>query len=374
MDRNQKRRRRAVLIGALFVATLTTGWLCRPEPTLIDISRAVGPFNREKQTWGWLSDEELIAVTTDTEPDNLLGAVSDEIHWQGHAELWNVNTGKRTPLSGLTALLNRERISPTGLPFDFKLSPNRTFLLWDNCKTLDQWPCPAAAHMDGTHYREWNSDTRGDGFFVDDQHWVEHDVSTPSSVHILDLEDKRRDRKYPVTSPQAKVTLALHAVQHPHFVNVDFLDDQRSVVIATYRTEDWAAFARSDGDAPDKAIPLSKGALKLPSGARMLRGKESPDQRMILYHIHSAYTNPVQALLHLLHLEYSKPPLETESLWVSEADGQGFHEIGHVVVPFVPSDVPSNTEHNELTRIEWLPGGKQVAFVYHDTLYVVPAK
>ena len=105
----------------------------------------------------------------------------------------------------------------------------------------------------------------------------------------------------------------------------------------------------------------------------MLKGKESPDQRMILYHLLSAYTSPVQALLRLIHSGSSKPPLETESLWVSETDGQGFHEIGHVVVPFVPQDIAGEAE-NVLTHVEWLPGGNQVAFVYRHTLYVVAVK
>ena len=171
-----------LLVGALLVATLMTVWFCRPEPMLIDISRAVGSIDSEEQTWNWLSDDELIVVTTDTKPGNPLGAVD--------AELYNVVTGKRTQLPELATLLNRYRVSPAGLPFDFKMSPSRTFLVWDNYKSGDHWPYPAAAHLDGSHYREWSSDTRSDGFFFDDRHWVEYYVSNPSAAEILGPQDK----------------------------------------------------------------------------------------------------------------------------------------------------------------------------------------
>ena len=68
---------------------------------------------------------------------------------------------------------------------------------------------------------------------------------------------------------------------------------------------------------------------------------------MVLYHLHTEYTNPVQALsADISPSQTSKPPLETESLWVSRADGQGFREIGYVVVPFIPSDIAEDTENN----------------------------
>ena len=361
-------------MGALLVATVTTGWRSRPDPTLIDISHAIGSIDSKKQTWDWLSAQELIVVTTDTEPDNLLGAVSDEIHWQGHVELWNVSTGKRRRLSGLTTLLNRGWVTPYEIPASFTLSPNRTWLVWHNHQSQDGWPFPAAAHLDGTHFREWNSDTRGYGFFLDDQHWVEHDVSKWSSVHIVDLADKRKDRKYPAAAPQAKAILALHAVQQPHFVHVDFSDQKHVVEIATYRTKDWAAFDRSLHDHRYQAPhPLSKSTLKLPSGTNLFRfgGEASPDQSMVLYHLHTEHTNPVLAFQHRILPKVSATHVDTESLWVSKADGQGFHEIGHVVVPHHSKE---DGEKEELSGVEWIPGSKQVAFVYHKRLYVVPVK
>jgi hypothetical protein len=372
MDKKQRRRGIGLVIGALLVATLMTVWFSRPELTLIDISHAVGRIDSKKQTWGWLSDEELLVVTADRQPFDSLGPLHAEKDWQGHAELWNAVTGKRTQLLGLTTLLNRGSVSRQGLPWSFKLSPNRTSLVWNNREMLGDTPFPASAHLDGTHYRKWDSGTRGNGFFGDDQHWIEYNVyDNPATVHVLDLEDSRKDRNYPATAPQAKAILALHAVQYPYFVLMQKLDKRRSVEIATYRPADWITFMVPNDDAHDEPIPLSKSTLKFPSGTEILKGKESPDQRTILYHLHGESSHPLLAFLHRILPNVSEARIETESLWMSKIDGHDFREIVHVVIP---KDKPKNTRENELSHIEWLPGSKQVTFAYRHTLYVVPVK
>ena len=103
----------------------------------------------------------------------------------------------------------------------------------------------------------------------------------------------------------------------------------------------------------------------------MYRGDVSPDQRMVLYHLHTESTTPVLAFLHRLLPKFFEARLQTESLWISNIDGQGFHEMGHVIMP---KDKPDDAEESELSGMEWLPGNKQVAFVYRHTLYVAPVK
>jgi len=377
MDTKQRRRRIGLFAGALIVATLTTVWLCHPEPTLIDISHAVGTVDEEKQDWKWLSDVELLVVATDKEPDNLLGAENEETHWQGHVEICNVVTGKRKQMAGLTNLLNRKGVSPTGRPELCAFSPDLTWLAWYNQKTLDHWPFPAAAHLDGTHYREWNCD-RVSGSFLDDQHWIEQSDENgrnPPVTHIVDLEDNNKDRSYPSSAPQVAALVAEYAQRHPQFVSVEFSANQRSVEIATYHTADASSLVLAqEGEPRPHALTVQNSSIKLPHGTYMIDSNVSPDQHTILYHLHTHSINPVLGLLHRILPNVSEERLETESLWVSETDGQGFHEIGHVVVPFVPQDIARDAEKSVLSRIEWLPGGKQVAFVYRSTLFVAPAK
>lgn len=128
------------------------------------------------------------------------------------------------------------------------MSPNRTWLVWHNHQSLDGWPFPAAAHLDGTQYREWNSDTRGSGFFLDDGHWIEQSEEDTPTTHLFDLQDAKKDQKSPFHSPQAKAIVAQQAVQRPVFVSIDFSTLPGSVEIATYRTED--ALRRSKGTLP----------------------------------------------------------------------------------------------------------------------------
>jgi hypothetical protein len=44
-------------------------------------------------------------------------------------------------------------------------------------------------------------------------------------------------------------------------------------------------------------------------------------------------------------------------------------------IGYVPTDLDANGNlEGQLTHIEWLPDGKQISFVYHGALYVVPAE
>lgn len=375
MRKDNRRRWKWLTAGALVVACLTTTtWLYGRERTLVDMAHTVGPMNENKQRWIWVSDEELLVVTTDREPANLYGKVTEEIHWQGHAELWNVVSGKHRQLSGLTALLNREGVSPTGIPSLIGMSPNRTWLRWDNHKTLDSWPFPVAAYLDGTHFREWSSETRGSGFFLDDNHWVEQSIHDAPTTFIFDLQDAKKDRKYPADTAHAKAIFAEYAVGHPQFVSVDTSKPEGPIELNTYRTEDtvlWEIAQEHEGQ--KEPSPVQTSSLQLSRGASAISGEPSPQQQTILYHLSAEHANPVMAFLHRFIPVIPKVSVQTESLWISKADGKGFHEIGHVVVDREKAEnTDDNAEQDGLSHVEWMPGGKQASFVYHHTLYVVP--
>lgn len=57
----------------------------------------------------------------------------------------------------------------------------------------------------------------------------------------------------------------------------------------------------------------------------------------------------------------------TASIWVSRIDGSGMHCLGSV--PIKPDD-PAYKQPGE---IRWVPGEKRISFLYHDTLYAIPA-
>ena len=107
----------------------------------------------------------------------------------------------------------------------------------------------------------------------------------------------------------------------------------------------------------------------------MVMAEPSPQQETILYYLQTDHINPVLALLHRIVPPIAEAPIRTESLWISKTDGSGFHEIGHVVVPRSQGkDTAAESNEGEFASVEWLPGGKQVAFVHRHTLYVVAVK
>lgn len=374
MEKKQRRRRIWLVVGALLGATLMTVWLCRPEPTLIDISRVVGPIQignqAGNQQWKWLSDEELLVLTSDT------GTEADS--WQGHAERWNVITGKHIRMAGLTDLLNRQGTVPEGMPRLWALSPNRSWLVWVNFLGGGDVLLPASAHLDGTHWRFWRTPTLDVGFFADDLHWIEQPEEETPATQVIDLQDKKKDQNYRPGAPQAKAIFARYILLHPHFVSVELSPKGGSIDISTYRTEDAQALVASqqgEGRPRNGVIPIQKGTVNLPPETNMVMAEPSPKQETILYYLQTNHINPVLSLLHRVVPTIAKAPIRTESLWISKTDGSGFHEIGHVIVPrSQEKDIAAESNEGEFASVEWLPGGKQVAFVYRHTLYVVPAK
>lgn len=370
MERKQRRRKIGLLIGALVGVTVTTVWLCRPEPTLIDISRAIGPIGTGDLQWQWLSATELLVLKTDTD--------QNAIPWQGHAECWNVITGTHSPMAGLTNILNRPAIADQGTPYLWALSPNRTWLMWCQAINGDDWLYTGAVHLDGTHFLRLHNNKSYGGIFLDDQHWIEQPLNYLTSTPIADLEADRNDRRYLSNARQENMILSRYVLRHPSFVAVESWPVQGSVDISTYRTEDAASLVQSQqgaGNPREGVVPIQKNTVKLPRGASIMRAIPSPQQDTILYYLKIDHVHPVLAFLHRILPKISEASVETESLWVSKTDGSGFHEIGHIVVSLSQGqhEVAGANDH-EFYRVEWLPGGKQVAFVYDRTLYVVPVK
>ncbi len=113
-----KRRFTVAALAAVFVAILVAAWLYASGPAPLTaqarrIARLYGP------DWplagiSWLSSERRLIVSTDSFNTNTF-------KWRGHAGLVDVDNGRRTPLPGLTAHLNRVGY----MPAEFQISPFR---------------------------------------------------------------------------------------------------------------------------------------------------------------------------------------------------------------------------------------------------------
>jgi hypothetical protein len=69
--------------------------------------------------------------------------------------------------------------------------------------------------------------------------------------------------------------------------------------------------------------------------------------------------------LHQLLPSFPWHPQRRVGLWVSRLDGSGMAEIGHQ--PALPDG------QQEVSHLQWLPGDKQISFLYKDALWTVPA-
>jgi len=358
---------RVGLIVGIVAIGIRLAW---PQPRLL-LERA-HPIGRVQidDHWedesAWLSEEQLLILTADQHTDRSAG-------WRGKAELLNVTTGARTPLEGLTALLNRPRVSPNGTPWSFELSPDGSWLIWIN-DTTDPTQNYGAAHLDGTCYRGWKIDNVNayDSFFVDDRHWGYRMAKRPDKLTILDLLDAKQDRTYPVTAPPAKDALARRVARSPTFVDFDrsWAREHAQLAIYTYRTQDaFEVLNYNCCSATKTPVPLQRHSIKLPKGAFVMDKGADKTNACVYYDLQIAATSPFLEWLHRTMPRFTVPTTVTEALWVSRSDGQDFHEVGHLRASRI-----EKAYKDRLKSVEWSPNGKQIRFTYKNTLYVVDAK
>ena len=119
------------IIVAILAAVLRLSW---PRDRLLtDMARLVLRVDTSrdvrgepKETVYWLDANRLVILSGDYDdphrPDN----------WRGRAALFDISTHARTGLVGLTQFLNRPGLSVERVPTDFELSPNGTWLRFQN--------------------------------------------------------------------------------------------------------------------------------------------------------------------------------------------------------------------------------------------------
>jgi len=115
----------------------------------------------------------------------------------------------------------------------------------------------------------------------------------------------------------------------------------------------------------------------LPGAPGLCQEKVSPQETAILHYVQATRSQPLRVWLHRILSAVALKPTAREELWVSRPDGQGVHLIGYVPAK-LNADGSVHDYHEDqkgaLANLQWLPGGKQVSFIYAGTLYVVPAE
>jgi hypothetical protein len=359
---------------ALAVVAIWREW--PRERLLIEVARPIVKMDAEKTSVCWRSTRQLLIVTTEqgaSVADNGNGTPKWTA-WKGYADLLDTTTHTRSRLTALTDLLKRTSVYSVGQPTSFELSPDGTWLLWDTF-AFNYWLLPRAAHMDGTHYRKWDCYRDEDTFFLDSHSLVQMNMNPNVPMMVVrDLLNPKNDREYSKPE-QAKAILARYAAEQPVFITVpqpgsDVVGTQTRANIEMYRTQDWLQRIHAEDNGGQGApTPIQTWTLEFPMGAILQRAKVSPQQRAIFFDRAGSQLSPLLIWLHRMIPKFNPKPTINEALWVSHADGRGLREVGYV--PAQPGVSGSPTDG--LKDVQWLPDGKQVSFVYHGTLYVVPA-
>lgn len=355
----------SLLIGGMAILVALVFALSGPhEPLLTAVAHPVMAMEGSEEIC-WISNKQLLIVKRDlTNP-------SQHKYWHGAAELLNVETGVRTPLPGLTKLINGPTQAPIISPLCFQLSPDGDWLSWTKIGE-DTRISPQMAHLDGSGYHHWEREGLVSYSYLGAHSLVSVSLLDPK-VALHNPTDAAQDRQY-ATAAQAKETLRDHAAPYPFYRTVTETRpdaDGNRVQIATYRTEDrvdleLANFHRT----PQGPSPSRTQVGRLPQGATLERGQISPKEQAILYDL-TAIQSP--AFMTWQNRFFPRIPIHrtyTQGLWVSDMEGRGMHEIGHV--PNYPDANGDTTP--KLSRVMWLPDGKQVSFVYHHKFYVAPAE
>jgi len=349
------------MVGALATAGIARMW--PHEPLLMEVAHPVVRIDPDYQNVCWLSSHQLLIVTTSNSD------VKSE-NWRGEAEIFDTTLRTRNRLTSLTNLMLRTTADPMDAVGNFVASPDGKWLLWEAyCGHGAAPPSIRVAHVDGTHYRVWDYDESNERFFLDSDHLVQMRGWAPWVV-ISDLQDSRKVQKYQ-TLTEAQEVLTRSSMQHPFWIEVDRPDEfsEGYAAIQTYRAQDRIQPFPEGREEKEAPKPFRTQRLRLPPGAEIEETIVSTQQQSILYDFQIVRQNPLLSWLHRFLPRMNAKSTLHAGLWVSRADRSGMREIG--VVPLQSAhDVLESNFHD----VCWLPGGKQVSFVYNGMLYIVSAE
>lgn len=361
---------RIVIVGVL---VLFAGFMLRPKPRLLlSVARPIAKVQSLSDdeptydSWTWLSDRDLLLLTTDRD---LAGSVS----WKGRVEILNVATGSRTALPELAAQLQRVHSNSARPPQCLEMSPDRSWVVWNEIYPTGIL-VRGAARIDGSGYRTWKEAFASVTFFADNAHLVEYPDTNDTSIRLTvhDLRDAKRDRRYSLIAPEAQNILKLYRQRELFSMSAvpGQANPERFLDVNVYRNADLAV-APADGLSTrfDPTQAIQHYVIQLPEDARRFEHGANQETGAIYYDmaISRSFTIIDWFQVRFPRL-FGERKDEEEGLWVSRRDGKGLHEIGHL-----PASIENNTDIGTLQMIQWLPGGKQISFVYGDTLYLVDA-
>lgn len=353
-----------VLLG--LAALLGIKWVQLREPLLTRRARPVQKVDIQRQFVSWLSDHELLITTGPPISFVQQPRAADEAAQRLSVDLLDLKTHTSTHLGPLTDLVNR---SPEF--HGFQLSPDRSWLLWgDEEFWIHNSIWTKSAHLDGTCYRKWSEPgpSIARRLFLDSRRLaLTFSFADKYILLIRDLQNPAQDRLLN-TAQQVESAIAPYAALHPWLIDVV---RDGTVGSGSMHVVGVPILATSPLNAQTLCLstpnPTRTRILNLPPSAHLEEVAVSPQQKYILYHLHTSQSSPSLAWLHRFIPQIPVTPTVTDALWVSRSDGSGLHEIGHE--PY--TGLSSISPNDRLESIQWLPDGKRISFTYEGMLYVL---
>ncbi|HLK60199.1 MAG TPA: hypothetical protein VKU00_26795 [Chthonomonadaceae bacterium] len=335
-------------LGVLcLVAFVVLTWVFWPRPRLLlPLSKRITPsfafpWNVSTSDMAWLSDHEALVVQQDS---------------GGNWKVFRLNTVQHTHVSDaiLTKLYQQSQASsPSPYP-----SPDKKWLLW----FTNTYQGIFVSTQDGKQTADFTIRNPQFGGWVDDRHWIcyeEHDSNNKALTEV---------KVYSVDDPK-----------HPHSIHMNGIDSSNwSIMVfpdATHLlTDNWQPDTEAKTlvltklELKQGASPITLSRIALPKNDAVNMVTYSPKGERIALVLSRVRNGPFSQLIHRFIPAYPVKTSNVISLYVCNRDGTGMREIG-MMMDGGPID---NEAGLDSTSINWLPGEKQLSYVYKGALYTVP--
>lgn len=358
MGPGSRQRRRYGTCLALLLLVLAAGlltWHCLPsDKPLTEHARRLRSLSGQENDLCWMTPDRLLLLTT----EQIKEPPGGKQLWKGTASLVSLSTGSLTPLTGLTAALNREG----GIPWALAPSPDGKRLLWCRRMTMDAWPFPAACTLDGSECRTWACERKLDPHWVDSIHCIEvaHAANVPSTVWIHDVRPSGQDHACASVSQEGRTLLMKRWRQQPHSVEADFSHyGAAGLPVNKVRLN---VFSTEEVDTKWEPRSLLSTTVTLPQDEDVVETVLTPRNDVILYRAHQVWQSPLEAWVHRVCPSYRPLPRERETLWISDANGRGLRLLGYQAVE----------KGRHLDDVQFAPDGRTISFTYGKGLYTLP--
>ena len=362
---SRSKARRWLLVCGVAIA-IVTAVLCMSlsrDPLLTDIARPVLAIDPGRAMDGypkvgvyWLTSNKLLIITT--EDSGSSGTTS----WKGHADQFELSSRATNRLPGLTHLLNRRGSSGWGHPLFFEASPSGTRLSWVSHRVAAS-PAPAIGgaicRLDGGQLRELPMTDGPPNFWADDQHYVQESTGPGQRKYFMirDARDPHADRLLAASDVDATTPVAQFGEDRPYFSRLDdSYDGSVGLIRQWFDTNSGKVVSRTD-------------ILPLPANTTQSRMPEDTHQSTTILVLRQIDTPRVQAWVHRFLRFVPVVPVVTEGLWVKRTGSHPMQKVGSVPAPVY---MYKRRGPPQIEQLMWSPDGKQVSFIVHGMLYIMP--